>query len=302
MLYRTLWLVLFIVSACQQPLKPSAGVLPNTDTASIVAAPYDRVADSLRTVHLQDSFYAHPTVNRFVTDVQGNALLKLAAWCTDTLPVHRTTLVFTEKEDRLYNKEQLPIQIKYTYNNPAYTITLTDNRPYEYYSRKITINGKPIRAGIELDVSLMNGDWINNLSLDRYRFTSLNIAGQNWLLLEGGIEKCNGSACGVRYFILYNPLHNRGIVMKQFRMALLIIGYNKTTAQPELLAMDDADYNALLNLEYCSGMLYTITPQGKIKAIKDPTGLPRKFEGYFPYNDKDTSESICIRRHNMRKP
>jgi hypothetical protein len=308
MLSRTPWLLLLFVPACLQPDKPSANILPVTDTAivpamdsAIGAIPYDRVADSLRTVHLRDSFYAHPVVKRFVTDVQGNALLKLAAWCTDTLPVHRTTLVFTEKEDRLYNKEQLPVQIKYTYRHPAYTITLTNNRPDEYHTRNITINGKPVRPGIELDVSLMDGDWINNLSLDRYSFTSLNIGGQNWLLLEGGIEKCNGIGCGVRYFILYDPLLKRGVAVQQFRMAFLIIGYNKTSKRPELVIMDDADYNAWMQLLNCSGTLYTITPQAKIKAIKDRHALPRNFVGYYPYNDKDTSEYICIRQHNMRK-
>ncbi len=307
MIARTLLLVLLFVSGCRQPAKPSAGVLPNTDTtivpavdSGIVGTLYDRIADSLRTVHLRNSFYAQPPVRRFTTDAEGNALLKLAAWCTDTLPVHRTPLLFTEAENRLYNKEQQPIQIKYTYHNPAYTITLTDNRPDEYYTRKITINGKPVRPGIELDVSLMGEDWINYLSLDRSSFSGLRIGGQNWLLLEGGIEKCNGSACGVRYFILYNPLLNRGIVVKQFRMALLIIGYNRTAAQPELVVMDDAYYNDLLQLENCSGTLYTITPPGKIQTIKDKFSLPRKFVGYYPYNDKDSNEHICIREHNMR--
>jgi hypothetical protein len=307
MIFRSLWLVLLFVPACSQaPSHPAVvltdtakGIIPAMDSG-IAAAPYNRAADSVRTVHLRDSFYAHPVVKRFITDGQGNALLKLVAWCTDTLPVQRTALIFTEAEDRLYNKEQLPTQVKYTYRNPAYTITLTDNRPDEYHTRKLTINGKPVRPGIELDVSLMNEEWIQYLSLDKTAFTELKIGGQNWLLLEGGIEKCNGMGCGVRYFILYNSLLNRGIVVQQFRMALLIIGYNKTTAQPEMVVMDDADYNAWLQLLNCSGTLYTVTPQGKIKSIKDRYGLPRSFEGYYPYNDKDSSEQICIRRHNMR--
>jgi hypothetical protein len=305
---RPLYAILLVVSACRPTAKDPAALLPVYDTAivpavdsGIVAVPYDRVADSLRTVHLRDSFYARPTVKRFVTDVQGNALLKLAAWCTDTLPVHRTTLVFTEKEDRLYNKEQLPIQIKYTYRHPAYTITLTNNRPDEYHTRNITINGKPVRPGIELDVSLMGEEWIQHLSLDNTGFTELTIGGQKWLLLEGGIEKCNGIGCGVRYFILYDPLQKRGVAVQQFRMEFLIIGYNKISKQPELVVMDDADYNAFLQLKNCSGTLYTITPSGKIKAVRDRHALPRNFVGYYPYNDKDTSEYICIRQHNMRK-
>jgi hypothetical protein len=309
MLFRTLCLVVLVTSACHQAHKPSSPVLPGTDTttlpvfdtAIVIAVPYDRVADSLRTVHLRDSFYAQPVVRRFTTDAQGNALLKLAAWCTDTLPVSRTPLLFTETEDRLYDKKQQPIQIKYTYRHPAYIITLTDNRPGEYYTRKIAINGKPLRPGIELDVSLMNEDWVQNLDLDKASFTELRIGDQQWLLLEGGLEKCNGIGCGIRYFILYNPLNNRGVVVQQFRMALLITGYNKTTQQPELVVMDDAEYNALLRTENCSGNLYTITPSGKIKAVRDQHTLPRSFVGYYPYNDQDTSEYICIRQHNMRK-
>jgi hypothetical protein len=309
MLFRTIWLALLVTSACRQPNKPSAGVLPGTDTPIVpafdtaigVAVPYDRVADSLRTAHLRDSFYARPAVRRFTTDAQGNALLKLAAWCTDTQQVYRSPLLFTETEDRLYNKEQQPIRIKHTYHHPAYTITLTDSRPDEYHTRKITINGKPVRPGIELDVSLMNEEWISYLSLDHSSFTSMRIGGQNWLLLEGGIEKCNGLACGVRYFILYNRFLNRGVAVQQFRTALLIIGYNKTARLPELVVLDDADYNAFLQVENCSGTLYTITSWGKIKPVRDRQAKPRRFAGYYPYDDKDTSEYICIRQHNMRK-
>jgi hypothetical protein len=310
MFSRFCYALLLILYACQPAAKQPASALSAVDTAivpardsaavTVTSVPYDRVADSLRVVHLRDSFYAQPVLHRFTTDARGNALLKLAAWCTDTQQVHRSPLLFTEAEDKLYNKEQQPIQIKYTYRNPACTITLTDNKPDEYYTRKITINGKPVRPGIELDVSLMNEEWINYLSLDQSSFTSLRIGIQNWLLLEGWIEKCNGTACGVRYFILYNPAQNRGIAVQQFRMGLLIIGYNTTTKQPELVVMEDADYNDLLQLENCSGSLYTITPGGKLQPVKDNLGLPAKFSGYFPYGGKDTSEQIHIKKHNMR--
>jgi hypothetical protein len=271
------------------------------DTLVVVNhAPYDRVADSLRIVHLRDSFYAQPPVLRFADEPQGDALLKLAAWCTDTLPVRRTMLTLTEKEDRRYNRGQLPVQIRYTYRHPTYTITLTDNRPEEYYPRQLSVNGKPLRPGIELDTSLVGNEWITHLSLDATAFSAIEINRKPWLLLEGGIEKCNGSACGVRYSILYNPLQNRGVVIHQFRIGLLIIGFNKTTQQPELVVMDDADYNNLLQYENCSGSLYAITQRGKLQVVRDELGRPSGFEGYYPMNDRDTCGCICIRRHNMR--
>ncbi len=306
MLFRIACLTIVLSTACKQPAKPS--VAPIIDTAvvtaavdsGIVAGTYDRVTDSLRTIHLRDSFYAQAPVLRFADEREGNALLKLAAWCTDTLPIRRTPLQFTEKEDRRYNKAQEPTQIKYTYRNLHYTVTLTNNHPDEYATRQLTVNGKPLRPGIELDTSLVGQEWLSHISLDASHFTAIEINRRPWLLLEGGIEKCNGIGCGTRYFILYNPLQNRGIVVQQYRMYLLVIGLNRVNQQPELVVMKDADFNDLLQYENCSGALYTINQQGRLQAIKDKYGKPKAFEGYYPMNDWDTCGCICIRRHNMR--
>lgn len=306
MYFRMACLTVVLVAACKQsPQSPAASVvdtaivIPAMDSG-IVAQPYDRVADSLRIVHLRDSFYAQAPVLRFVDEKEKDALFQLAAWCTDTLPVRRTALQFTEKQDQLFNKAQVPTQINYTYQNPRYTVTLTDNHPEEYAPRQLAVNGKRLRPGIELDTSLIGKEWLSHISLDASGFTAIEIDKRPWLLMEGGIEKCNGIGCGVRYFILYNPLQNRGIALRQLRMQLLILGFDKANQQPMVVAMEDADFNYLLQHENCSGALYTIDQQGKLQAVKDKKGEPKGFEGYYPMNDWDTCACICIRRHNMQ--
>lgn len=306
MYFRIACLTVVLAAACKQSSKPPAApvvntaiVIPAVDSA-IVTEPYDRVADSLRILHLRDSFYAQAPLLRFGNEKESDALLQLADWCTDTLPVRRTPLQFTEKEETGYNKAQDPTQIKYTYRNPRYTVTLTDTHPYEYSLRQLTVNGNRLRPGIELDTALIGKEWLSHIALDASSFTAIEINKRPWLLMEGGIEKCNGIGCGTRYFILYNPLQNRGVVVRQFRMALLIVGFNKTNQRPELVAMEDADFNYLLQHENCSGALYTINQQGKLQAVKDKYGKPKSFEGYYPMNEWDTCACICIRRHNMQ--
>lgn len=305
MLLRMACLTIVCATACKPSPKPSAA--PMTDTvivtpvmdSGIVAEPHDRVADSLRIVCLRDSFYAQAPVVRFADEKGNDALLQLAAWCTDTLPVRSTALQFSEKEDQQFNKVQVPTQINYTYRNPRYTVTLTDNHPEEYALRELAVNGKRLRPGIELDTSLIGQEWLSHLSLDASSFAAIEINRQPWLLMEGGIEKCNGMGCGVRYFILYNPLQNRGIALRQFRMQRLVLGFDKVNQQPMVVAMDDADFNYLLQYENCSGALYAINQQGRLQAAKDKHGKPKRFEGYYPMNSWDTCASICIRRHNM---
>ena len=303
MLFRMTCWVLVLATACKQPVNPTLSVIPLADSTldtAIVLAPYDRVADSLRILHLRDSFYAQPPVLRFADEKESDGLLKLAAWCTDTLPVRRMSLSFTEKEDRTYNAAQEPTQIKYIYRHPLYTVILTDNHPDMYAPRQLAVNGRPLRLGIELDTTLVGNEWLSHLSLDANDFSAIQINRSPWLLLEGGIEKCNGLGCGIRYYILYNPQQNRGIVLRQFRMARLIIGFDKAKGQPTVVVMDDADFNELFQYENCSGALYTITLHGRIQAVKDRYGQPKRFEGYYPMNERDTCGCICIRRHNMK--
>ena len=187
-----------------------------------------------------------------------------------------------------YNKEELPVAKKYIYRHADIVMQLNDDC-YDYCPRKIFINNKQMRPGIELDTSI-SGDWfIDNIILDKEKFYRARIGGRSFLLAGGHVEKCNGMACGVNYFLLYDIQNKKAIVYHQFRSEEFRAGFNKKTGEVEILVTDDGDYNDMLNCVFNSGRVFRITKNGMVKQTKNDSGKPLYYKGYSPMNGVDTT-------------
>ena len=295
-------ILLLIILSCNQLAKPKQGVqtgIKDSVLIDTVIAPFtnsNRFEDSLQVIQERDSFYKIKPLKKFIDDYKSYGEDKLAASFIDTSQVVLSVINMRDTEIIKYDKQQMPVARKFIYRNKDLTVQLNDDC-YGYCPRKFFINNKLLRPGIELDTSI-SGEWfIGNIVLDKENFFNVRIGNRKLFLAVGHVEECNGMACGVNYFLLYDPQHKKAIVYQQFRSAKFRAGFNRQTGEVEILVTDQGDYSDMLNCVFSFGRVFSITKNGTIKQANQKPGKPLYYKAYSTMNGVDT---INIIEGNLR--
>jgi hypothetical protein len=116
-----------------------------------------------------------------------------------------------------------------------------------------------------------------------------------YLLLVGGTERCNGMGCGTRFYLLYDPVIKKAMIMQQFRSDL-IAGYDKKNKTPLFI---DVANNYTQHGEYqcflISGKVYQFNHAGKAKPVCDKAGKQIEFTAW----SKDFDHRIHLIKGNF---
>jgi hypothetical protein len=286
--------------ACRPKKQPAVSVVKNDTTrvaldTVIPNTGWDPVKDSIHTKRQRDSFYAILPIKVFGTDEKGDAYKKMIAAMIDTGGISKTPLTFSDTSIYAYDKDQIPVKRRYIYRNKRFVVEVYDRNLY-YGPKELYINGRKLKAGREIDTSLSGTFYIDNIDLNPHEFAIFKFGNKEYLYLSGNIEKCNGSGCGVSYYILYDPVIRKGMLLQQFRSEF-IVGFDSKANTPVFLNMLEgpSGYNTMCDCFLYSASLYRFNRSGKIQAVKNNTGKQYYFDGYY----KNESDSIFLIEGNL---
>lgn len=293
----TIFLLLAFM-ACKQKHQQAAAIA-KTDTITpvmdTVIAPYtaaDHLQDSLEWRHTLDSFYAIKPQAIFITDNKTEAFRKLIAAAFDTSGVAITPIKFSDTLITTYDREQNPVSERHIYKSKRFTVEVADRNVNEFAPKKILVNGQKLRPGIEMDTSLFYEEYFNLFELDAWDCAIMKFGNKEYLFLRGGIEKCNGNACGVNYYILYDPAIKKALLLQQYRSDF-IAGYDQKNKTPLFLDIRGAnEYNNLFQCFMMDGKAYRLNSNCKAKPVTDQAGKQLHFTAYSK-DDPDTIKLIA---------
>ena len=252
-----------------------------------------RIQDSLNTKHERDSFYAIRPVKVFSTDEKGEAYYKMIAAMIDTTGITKTPVAFSEKLISKKDKDGYPELRRRIYKNSHFLINVYYEQ--EYGSRRFYINGRELRPGREIDTSLSGTSYIDYLEIYADNFAMIKFGTKEYLFFSGGVEKCNGMGCGVGFYILYDPVIEKGMVLQQFRSEFLI-GFDRKNNTPLFIDMDESSrYYGPYGCFMYYGKVYRLNHSGKIQAVTNKSGQ----QYYFSGHSGNDSDSILITDGNF---
>jgi hypothetical protein len=293
----TIFLLLAFM-ACKQKKQPATAIA-KTDTITAVmdtaVVPYtaaDHMQDSLERRHTRDSFYAIQPQAVFITDKKSQAFRKLIAAAIDTSGVTITPIQFSDTTIRTFDKEENLVSVRNIYKSNRFTVQVFDRNVEQFIPKKISVNGHELRAGIEIDTSLYYDKYFYHFDLSNEECAIIKFGNKDYLFLTGGIGNCNGMACGVNFYILYDPVIRKGMLLQQFRSEF-IAGYDKKTKTPLFVDMSGAnEYNDLLQCFMIEGKIYRLNGNCKAKPVTDKAGKQLYFTAYSK-DDPDTVKLIA---------
>lgn len=136
-------------------------------------------------------------------------------------------------------------------------------------------------VGYVMYTSLSDTGFINLIAIDPESCFLMKFGTKEYLLLNGYIEMCTGMACGVSFYLLYDPVIKNAMLLEQFRCDL-IAGYDRKQNTPILINMNSFHEQSDEYLCYItSGRVYRFTQAGKAKpAVTDKAGKPIEFTVY----------------------
>lgn len=286
-------LLLLAFMACKQKNQPAAvTVQPLTDTAIGPYTEVDNLHNSRRIQHERDSFYAIQPQAVFITDKKSQALRKLIAATIDTSGVTITPIKFSDTTIRTYDKEENPVSERNIYKNKRFTIEVADRNLNEFAPKKIFVNGQELRPGIEMDTTSYYDEYFYHFELNNEDCAIMKFGNKDYLFLTGGIGNCNGTACGVNFYILYDPVIRKAMVVEQFRSEF-IAGYDQKKKTPLFIDMSGAnEYDDLLQCFMMEGKAYRLDGNCKAKPVTDKAGKQLYFTAYSK-DDPDTVKLIA---------
>jgi hypothetical protein len=261
---------------------------PLYDTTIVAYTSASRSEDSLDAIKKRDSFYSIRPIQIFISDKKADCWSKLKASFIDTTLVKITSIKVSYKEFTTFDKEQIPVAKQYAFTSNEFSVKLKDNCYGDYYPREFYINNKKMQPPVDLDTSISGNWFITNIMLTETEFYKMKIAHRNFYMAKGYVEKCNGTACGVLYFLLYDADNKKTIIFHQFRDEELRIGYDLKTGNIELMATRDMEYIDTWQCITYSGNVFSIAPNGKVVSKKGKNGKPVCFAGYSTFSGVDS--------------
>lgn len=282
--------LLFCFSFCGDRKKPAQATVSkdpvNTkkDTAYSTDAPH--LADTVITEYLDSLFKLKPVA---VMDIyqQGYYYENLIARFIDTTAIKKIRLVFSDTVINTLNKKDDLLSTREINRNKRFTIEIRQAFPNEYNPRKLYINGKQLRPGIELDTSHAGDFFFHTLEINSGESCLLQMGNKEYLLLKGFVHNCNGIACSVNYSILYDPVSGKAMLDEQY-MTPLCLGFDKKTSSPVFIDHNrDLEYLSNCDLDQFSGKVYRWDPQNGIRPLLNKERRQLQFEGYHR-SDKDS--------------
>jgi hypothetical protein len=111
------------------------------------------------------------------------------------------------------------------------------------------------------------------------------------------VEKCNGMACGLIYFFLYDIQNKKTIIYHQLRNEEFSAGYSKQTGNVELLVTGDMEYFDEAKYVLYAGRIFTISQKGIVEEKRNKNNKPFYFKGYRTFSGIDT---LNITEENFR--
>ncbi|MFT3822911.1 MAG: hypothetical protein QM731_03285 [Chitinophagaceae bacterium] len=278
----------------QQPATDSSAVLLDTVTRPSYSEK-DRVRDSSNRRHAIDSFYAIKPRAVFRGDEKTDGFYSMVAALIDTVNVTKTPLSFSDTTIYTYNKKQQPVSRRDVYKSNRFVIELLDPDVEGGTAKQLFINGRKLRAGIEVDTSVSGASYTKMLGINADDCRLMKIGNKEYLFIAGEIDNCNGMGCGVRYYILYDPRIHKAMLLQQFR-ADFVVGYDgqyKTPVFFDLASQDEL--NGYFQCFLSSGTLHRFDAAGKIKPVTDPMGKQYSFNAY----SKDGVDSFMLVSANL---
>jgi hypothetical protein len=293
----TIFLLLAFM-ACKQKKQPATSIVktdtivPITDTAFLPYTMPGWVRDTLEWRHEMDSFYAIQPQAVFITDKRSEALRKLIAAAIDTSGVTVIPIKFSDTSISTFGKEENIVSIRNIYKSNRFTIQVFDRNVEKFIPKKISVNGQELRAGIEIDTSLYYDEYFYHFELNDEECAIMKFGNKDYLFLTGGIGNCSGRACGVNFYILYDPVIRKGMLLQQFRSEF-IAGYDKKNKTPLFVDMSGAnEYNDFFQCFMRDGKVYRLNSNCKAKPVTDKTGKQQHFTAYSK-DDPDTIKLIA---------
>lgn len=240
----------------------------------------DYIADSLEKKRKQDSLYAIKPIAVFTSTAKAEAYANLIYHFIDTTGVTQIPFNFSSQTIYTYNKNQEPVARTRIYRSKRFVIKIFSPSVSEYLPQKLYINGREMRAGIEIDTSLSGSFYIDNIDLNPEECKLMIFGNRELLFLHGGIEKCVGSSCGVNYYILFDPLLQKAVLLQQFR-STFVAGYDAKNKVPVILIQSN-DLNFFYNIFIAAGKVYYLDRFGKIQSSVDNRNQQYYFNAYSP--------------------
>ncbi|MET3887519.1 hypothetical protein ABIE54_006408 [Chitinophagaceae bacterium OAS944] len=280
-------LLLLAFIACKPKNKPAAStaktdtIIPLRDTAILPYTAPDHLRDSLEWRHKLDSFYAIKPIAIYAPAKHGYYYNTLVADVIDTASVTTTPLVFADTTiTKLDKKGDNIIYQQHILKNNRFKVEVIATGKNLEDRRQIIINGHKLRYGIELDISLSGTQFADRIDIDPTECSLMTFGTKEYLFLKGYIEMCTGMACGVSYYLLYDPAIKKAMILEQFRCDFNK-GYDKKNNT--LVFIDMNSFNEHMPEYQCymtTGKLYRFTHTGKIKPVYDKTGKPISFTAW----------------------
>ena len=276
-------LLLLAFIACKPKNKPTAStaktdnIMPVRDTAITPYTAVDLLRDSLERKHKLDSFNAIKPIITYTYDTNHEPLDKLIADVIDTTGVTTTALAFSDTTIQKWSKEGNLIYHRQLLKNSRFAIELVDTGPNN--QREIIINGYTLRKGSVLDTSVSGAEYIDYIEIRSSQCALLKFGGKEYLLLVAGLENCNGLGCGVSYYLLYDPVIKKAMILQQFRSDFYA-GYDKKSKTPVFINMENYEHNGLYQCFLTSGNVYQFNHDGKVKPLCDKAGKQIEFTAY----------------------
>ena len=271
-----------------QPLVDSI-LFPNPYTETV------RIKDSLQLAHERDSFMAIKPLTIFHSDEKGDALDKMIAAMIDTTGFIKTPLLLSDTTIYKYAKNHDLISSRQICKNTQFVIEIRSREIEPYGPRRLYINGHELRPGIELDTSLSGSAYSDNIEMETSYCTLMKFGAKEYLQLTTSINRCNGMGCGVRYYILYDPILRKGMLLEQFRSDFYT-GYDKKTHSPVFIDL----YQSWETQPYAGGIMFSgkihrLNRSNHIQRMLDKTG--KQF--YFRAHSKNFDDTITIFEGNL---
>ncbi|MBO9636120.1 MAG: hypothetical protein J7578_23655 [Chitinophagaceae bacterium] len=290
--------LILLVAACHNPKGPGKRSITR-DTAlrdkNAIPMNGNTEADPLADARYMDSFFSVKPVAVFISDKTGDGLQKLTASFIDTTGIILHPLVSQKKSVRQIDKDSL--RYSYTWVKGQQRFNVQVIRPAEAIHddpRKILINGKLLRPGLELDTSLVDSGYEAVILIDSAIL--MTFGSKEYLYLTGHVDDCNGIGCSLFYNILYDPAAHKGMIAQQFRSDLTM-GYDRENDQPVFIYNEGYnDMDNQLRAVLLSGKVYSWNAKDGVKPFLNRKKQQLQFEGYFKYDN----DSIFMTRMVMQ--
>ncbi len=272
--------------ACKYKQQPT---IPPTNKDTALAAvdtvinynPYtdaDRIRDSLERKHLLDSFYSIKPLAVFKPAGNKEAIDMLVANFIDTTGVVRIPVAFSDTTIYKYNKQQEPIAERQICRSKRYVIEIFDT--YEDYTipNKLFINGRELRAGLEIDTSLSGPFYLHSLTIDADKSCVMKFGAKEYLFISGYVRGCSGLACSVSFYILYDPATRKATLIEEFQSDFFA-GYDKKSNSPVFINTANGN-NGLFECYFFSGKAYLLDKTNRIKPFIGKDGKQVEYDAY----------------------